>query len=484
MLGLDSKRRACDRCYTGKERCIWNYGTDACDRCRRLQHLCSTARPLMKVGRRPHQGPPHTSLHRSRQHTGLSSSAQTSYSTSPPSVRSHNAHLASTSAPEQTLSLFPTLDSNDKLLFELLIVRTRFIDRFLLGPSFTKVQQQAIITRLHEALPLLKDAYLSCAAFEIAEDSIQSAGLTADACYEKAASAVSTLRAIEIRDAKDVSICLSLGLATVTFAILVGRGAAFSISRHTLGLIKPAYVSTSMIMDLDSLAFLICLIETETIECLLRHKSPTLRFKMPNFDFVDRYLGLSSPLLMHIYDICELTEALSLAGGIQVSQIMEKLSDIERKVDDWQPSPPSDFMTTYTQTEIVHILAQAEILRSTVLLIIHRLRSPFGADIEKAISLSKAIVRSFDQVYIITNKHIRCMAFSFMVAAFEVSDPNDRLRALNKMNDTVGFSSSAKERTKQLLTSFWRAVDTHAGLYWYNLGDHLDMFSGETIILF
>lgn len=397
------------------------------------------------------------------------------YTASSPSYYS-NRCLASNSPLTTTLPLFPTLNSYEQHLFGLVILRTRFIDRFLLGPSFREGQQQAIITRLHEALPLLKDAYLSCAAFEIAEEDMQDSGLSPDACYQKAASAVSTLRSIQIHDSKDASICLSLGLATVTFAILVGKGAAFPISRHTLGLIKPMYESTWTILDSDSLAFLICLIETEVSGCLLRHKIPTLRFRVPEYDFVDRYLGLSSPLLAHLYDVCEISEALSHVCGSHTPHLIEILADIEHRVDSWHPSPPLDFLTNYTQFEIVHILAQAEIFRYTIQLIIYRLRCPFGSDMDKATSLSNAIMRSFDQVYIITKKNIRCMAFSYMVASFEVFDPDDRCAALKKVGETVGFSSSAKERTKQLLHSFWRVVDTHAGLYWYNLGDHLDTF--------
>lgn len=45
-----------------------------------------------------------------------------------------------------------------------------------------------------------------------------------------------------------------------------------------------------------------CLVTSETFDCLLRSQVPTLRLK-DRERFLDRYLVLMSPMLSHFYDI-------------------------------------------------------------------------------------------------------------------------------------------------------------------------------------
>ena len=49
------QNRACDRCYTAKERCTWLQSEETlktCERCSRLKQACHNNRPLTRIGRR------------------------------------------------------------------------------------------------------------------------------------------------------------------------------------------------------------------------------------------------------------------------------------------------------------------------------------------------------------------------------------------------------------------------------------------------
>src|SRR5690348_12200853 len=59
--GSRSVRRACDKCSRLKEKCIRSTENVSCTRCKRLDLVCQTLRPIRKVGRKPHPDGPTSS---------------------------------------------------------------------------------------------------------------------------------------------------------------------------------------------------------------------------------------------------------------------------------------------------------------------------------------------------------------------------------------------------------------------------------------
>lgn len=207
----------------------------------------------------------------------------------------------------RAIPVFPELTPVEQRLLAVALDK----DRFLLGPSFHDCHHRAIAVRIHNATPILKDAYIASAGI-CGNDhpDLGPAGLDKNSYYRRAASAVASLPSLKIRNSYDSSICLALGVAILTFAQYMAGDNASQICRYVLTSIKPVYETQHKQFSSDDLAFLICLLTTETAECLFQNTVPTIRFQPPGEGFVDRYLGLSSSSLTYLYDICKLSNAL------------------------------------------------------------------------------------------------------------------------------------------------------------------------------
>jgi hypothetical protein len=111
------------------------------------------------------------------------------------------------------------LTENEKQLVYIgLIDKTTYFENFLLGPSFHLPFKQVILTRLDAATLHLKDAYLACGGFFLLVDGIEVPGVTEEVNFERASSALATFRSLKVSNSHELSIFLSLTLASVVFA--------------------------------------------------------------------------------------------------------------------------------------------------------------------------------------------------------------------------------------------------------------------------
>ncbi|KAF2792381.1 hypothetical protein K505DRAFT_307716 [Melanomma pulvis-pyrius CBS 109.77] len=461
-------KRACDRCHAVKEKCRWIDAQETCDRCLRLRFVCHTHRPLATVGRKPRHHPTKT-IPKRKIHQPPSESNSTSSSTSfdvhttPPYIA--NGKVISIS---RTLSIFIDLDTCEKHLLDTILHGETRIEQFLVGPSFVKCHQRVFLKYLGMATPLLKDALLASTALIACDHDDLPISRNRQIGHKRAASAISALRSLSLFHPDDVSAVLIFAALMVTFALHIS-GTAFPICRHTLDLVKPFYESSAE-LDSDGLAFLLCLIHSETLECLLRCEIPTIRFRVQRDDLVvDRYMGITSPLLPHFYDICKISHALRYCKTNISPRTLEALEDVEIKVNQWKPTLPEHFITCFTPAEVVSMLAQAKVHRWTILLISHRLRHAYGTETSKGFAISDAILEELYLTVRLTRRSVPCVEIAFVVACFEITDPEKRKVALDMTENIIGFSKQLQIRTRSLITSFWATWNVHNQLHWYNV---------------
>ncbi|KAJ0115126.1 hypothetical protein J7T55_001535 [Diaporthe amygdali] len=424
-------KRSCDRCHAIKERCEWSHGLNACKRCVRLRHVCKSVRPVKPPGRRP----------------------QSYKRMSPPSE------------PEVTSPLSTVILDNicaDERQMIHRMVESKSLERFLIGPTFLKNHCQLVMSQLFYSTVELKDALLASSIAWTDE-----VGESHD-CYRKASSAICTLSEFEIRDEADASMCLTLGALLHTFALKLRVDDIFTICTQTLERIKPLYESKPYI-EPSKLYMLTCMVFGELFECLLRCQVPPLRYKPPaDQSYVDRYAGVCVTLLPLLHDICELSHAMSFADESDRADILNALDDVGRAVADWMPPVPGSFMATYTASETMHMLCQAQVLQTAALIVIHRLRHPYGSQDEPALAMASAIMRQLDMTQQVTGGNVKCVDLAVLVACFEFQG-KDRLREQHRMPDLVGYSDKHKRRIRDIIESFWSARDSGNVLYWYNL---------------
>jgi hypothetical protein len=113
------------------------------------------------------------------------------------------------------------------------------------------------------------------------------------------------------------------------------------------------------------------------------------------------------------------------------------------------------------------------VLRLAALLIIHRLKHPFGQYDEKALLLSRAITAEFDMVLQVTGRSIPCTALAYMVASFEITSTEEQSATITKSAEMVTFSLQSQVRVKNIMYSVWNARSVRDQIHWFDLGDYI-----------
>ena len=116
----------------------------------------------------------------------------------------------------------------------------------------------------------LKDAFIACASQLASTQDLRQAANNDNVGYTKAAAAIASLRISRICCDEDLSAILILGVAIVTFAL--HHSDCLTVCRAVLSLLQSAFMYDQTLprrLDHNDMAFLLCLIGTETDECVL-----------------------------------------------------------------------------------------------------------------------------------------------------------------------------------------------------------------------
>lgn len=489
------RRRACDRCHSVKEKCRWPAdGTQVCDRCSRLQYKCRTDRPLHHPGRKPRLAAGNR-LSLERTEDGPSQPIKKEHvNASDPGEKGPTAAAApeSTSSPAnvvavsrqsnqqglyQSISLFPELNGLERRLLESMLHKQIEVDRYVLGPSFRERHQQAFVDHLQTDMTLVKDAFIACTSLMVGNSQIRQLAQDQHVGHKRAANALASLRRLEVSGSHNSSTVLMLGVAIVTFASH-HSGGELPLCRHILDLIKrfhdnePAFIQQ---LGSDGISALNCLIATETFICLLRGQLPSVRIRQGDLDgLVDRFIGVSAPLLTHLYDICELTQVMRhyRRGPSKIplrARLRKRIETVEQSLQTWQPTSTATLREGhFTPTERTLMNTQANTLRLTALTVLHRLQHAFGTDDGKAIAMSREVLGELHTMVQLTGRSAPCADFAYLVACFEIVNPLERGTALSKLHLVADFSPRTADELKTWLLLFWTARDNSGvgPIYW------------------
>jgi len=472
VMDRPKTRRACDRCHAVKEKCRRIPGQNSCERCHRLQKPCQTLRPVGTAGRKPrYRRTEDTTTRRGRWIRSEASPCTSSPGSSVEEIgpaRSPHTPRGELVPLVRSPTILQGLSERELHLVTCISQGRPRIEQFLIVPSFRLCHHKAVARHLYDASPWIQDALIATAALLTSEYSPEPCPEDQLIGHRRAASAVSTLRSVTNMSTSDLPIILVVAISAITFALHIS-GTAFSITQHTLSIIEPIYKS-SLELDSDSHAFVICLIHEDTDECILRAELPTLRFIIQRPEgFVDRYLGISSPLLLYMYDICVVSHTLCHDEHPDLLEATRALDMTERAVEEWTPTLPEGYAIRFLQEEVVSLLGQAKVYRWSLLLIIHRLRYPYGTETAKATLLAEAILDELRLTLQFTQRAVPFVRVNFMVACFELTSPMKRQIAMDMINDVIEFSSKFRSRVRQQLTAFWAMRDCEDKVHWCDI---------------
>ncbi|KAH8809240.1 hypothetical protein F5884DRAFT_794889 [Xylogone sp. PMI_703] len=453
---LRSTRRACDRCYTVKEKCVKPADNATCTRCRRLNLVCQTFRPVRKAGRKPYPD-----------ELPSSKVARNAPSSVPLKAIAHPIQ------PEDRISSTllrsdPNLLPAEKTLLLFLLSEPDHLEPYVVGRSFTYAEQRSLIALLPTAFPILKDALLACAGVLKRSLGGDTSEVTEDINLSRASSAMLSLRSLLVTNQKEAAVCLALSRLLTTFIYSAVGDGAREVCRHTFTMTGP-YMDV-LWADPNTGPWINYLYLLEIMECIIHCKRPTSKFQGPYLRIVDRYLGLSLPLLPYYHELCVASHQLHTMPDHGIgARILTRLDYIDRKVEAWQPSQPGDFLQRFDSTEVIHMLAQAKVYRLAALLLSHRLRYKFGEEDSCAAQWSQEVIMELELASHITNRPVHYVALPYIIAAVEITDTLSQVQALAKVDTYADhFIPVVKDQTKSFLLRVWRERDTFESSSWFS----------------
>ncbi|KAJ4258877.1 hypothetical protein NW762_007964 [Fusarium torreyae] len=462
-------RRACDRCHSLKERCYWpqgkGIGAASCARCRRLGFECLVKRPSKRLGR-PRLFAKPVRIPAALSHNLIEESSSQRLDDKDPT------YLASTPKPVlvRPLSQFNDLTASDKQLIQNMLFSDVVLDRFLIGPTFREQHRKFLISHFVISQYTLKHAFLAVGLACEHQPTIEP--------YKHASLAMKQLRQYTVTSKQGVSECLALGAMIISFTYYCSTSPnAAPVCNQTLSLVKETYESRND-LEPDDLVFISCLILPELLNSMMIGSLPSLRFRnMPGLsDFVDRYIGLFAPLLPYLYDICELNHALSQAGSEDLPGLLRDVDEIEQLVKAWQPQIQQNLRTQFSATEVSQMLCQSQVMKLGAMLLIHRLRHPFGTNNGPALAMANSILYQLDLVQAATNRSILYITLPLIAACFEIHEKDQRQIWLSKVPKIVGYSAGFTHYVKDLVKTFWDALDDLREMNWYSVEHILSLY--------
>lgn len=299
---------------------------------------------------------------------------------------------------------------------------------FMMGNSFTRDFRRAAYAALRLSAPIMTEGYL---AFLGVMTGYQNSLVLrrGEPDLYKASKGLQRLQNVHIRHEYDAACVLFLGQAMYVFNVLTAATSttAHSIMRSSLITTKQWYPRLIRLPVMDTV--IITPILVDTVECLVRREVPIVRLVISDRVVVDRYVGLCSTLLPHLYDLCERSNALKKAGFDKTSSphpgVQDSFADIEKAIREWKPEIPPRLFTEYGKYELLVMVTQAKVYCLAALLIIHRLRYPFGIEDGPATDLANSIISELLYFAQSAAKDAAALpvVFPLLVAMLEIEGP-------------------------------------------------------------
>ncbi|KAF4833976.1 hypothetical protein CGCTS75_v003661 [Colletotrichum tropicale] len=307
---------------------------------------------------------------------------------------------------------------------------------FMIGPSFSDSFRGAITVVFARSGGVLLDAYLAALALWDAQHNRMK---TLDEVNPREGSnCLKQLQAAAIVDAHDAAAVIMLGQVLVVYHIILLGTSAHAILRQSLLLVKdwlPSLLSQPCLYPITITSILV-----DTVECLVKREIPVIQPPLGDYSTVDRTFGLCSGLIRVLYELCMLSHEAkkSACAGSVVSDnpmhlrprnFSNQLADIERRVREWEPAPPTTFFSQFSRLEVSAMMLQARVYRLATLLIIHRLQYPLGVEDDTALRLAMKItveLECFIEWVPVEMKRLP-IALPLLVSSLEIDSLSERV---------------------------------------------------------
>ncbi|KAB8078505.1 hypothetical protein BDV29DRAFT_187836 [Aspergillus leporis] len=323
---------------------------------------------------------------------------------------------------------------------------------------------QLIRARVKEAPMLLLNPYAAVARVFLRCATNQPP--CSDNDLSSCASALQALRHAQVTKAEHVGSFLSLGMSLVTFHRLISGISASTICRFTLSLGRPFYYAEEL-QESDMME-LLCLVFLDTTQSLFRARVPVIQYRVRDPYLVDRHAGLCGPLLPLLYRVCLLAAA--VRTGSELLAPPDHFDALRKEIIAWTPSISTATLERFSKEEMLLLITQANVHRTTAILILHRLRHPFGEQDGVAESLSQTIVTEMKHCLAMAGQYPPNITLVLLIAGAEVHDPDGRKQILSLIHGINGASFYPFITNLRLfLARVWASRDQGTARYLFRL---------------
>lgn len=349
--------------------------------------------------------------------------------------------------------------------------------KFLVGPAFWDQHNAVLLSHYEQSKPILGHAYFAY-ALSVAQSRtsrVSSSPDELDSSYRYASLALRNLRGMCITDAQQAAICLVLGTMVMLFAMFNRPRNVYTLSRQTLLLLRPVYDIIPS-PDPNGFFFLAGTIMLEMTGSLIYGAAPALKFRQPEESlYVDRYLGVSTSLLPLFFHLCELNGAVSSTrlDERDMHRITHSLDNIEAAALSWHPGVPERLCQAFSAVEIAHIFCQAQVMRMAALLIIYRMRFPFGVHDFPARAIATSILIQLESTLLATREPVKFMMVPVLVSCAELTEVTERERWMPQVPKLVCCSDGYGLYIQGVVRAFWVVRDAGISFKGYNVSQYL-----------
>ncbi|KAB8242816.1 hypothetical protein F9C07_2233435 [Aspergillus flavus] len=176
---------------------------------------------------------------------------------------------------------------------------------------------------------------------------------------------------------------------------------------------------------------LLCLVFLDITESLFRARIPIIEYRVRDPYLINHHAGLCGSPLPILYRVCLLGAAIRKGSQHPVSH---NCFDILREeIVAFAPSVSAATAGRFSEEEMLLLLTQANLHRNAALLILHRLRFPFGDQDDDAEFLSQTIIREMQYCLAMTKHYPPNISLVLPVAGAEVQDSVGRENILSSL---------------------------------------------------
>ena len=456
-------QRSCDTCYRIKVRCIYEQGSQACERCARIGHACKVERAVLLPGR-PRTAPKLPTVEKLQ---------------STPRVKRQASTVAVRRLPQAPmirqglfLPIWKKFGQGELPLIEFLLHPDQ-IASLLYGQTFRGVVRSTLATQIYGATEQLKDGVMAFAnALMAARVSAKAESIPFDKRSSRALQKLGNMSASTLEQAR---VAVGLALMLITYNDIVAGAPSLPVSRSALLLAMPWRKQLIGATTEETDCNIICLLFVETSNCLVLGEIPVFRYEAPQGNtVVDPYYGVCHELLPLIYDLCTLHRDIK-AGSVSWRDRALRIKLLTTWVNQWSPelAVKARDKVIVDSDEKCHFLLQARAFKSSLqLLLLYAQTTTAVGD-----SARLRAVQLHSEILDVLHHGVdrpKYVLFPYFVACLEpmVVDENTENILLDTMNKiSNGMAAKLCQGMLDCLTLIWHNRRRSPDLTWFECVD-------------